>query len=139
MRIRWRLTWYGIGFTALSLAGFIVVIVILVEGNAAQDQDLVLAGIADEAAIALGNADTTDLDLVVPPLVPDAETSDQTFSTVYDEAGRVLLANGTVDGEPLALPAAVIVEALETGSSAADVGIVRVQARLGRTRIWASE
>ena len=87
------------------------------------------AGIADEAAIALGNADTTDLDLVVPPLVPDAATSDQTFSTVYDEAGRVLLANGTVDGEPLALPAAVIVEALETGSSAADVGIVRVQAR----------
>ena len=37
--------------------------------------------------------------------------------------------SGTVEGAVLDLPAAVVVEALETGSSEADVGSVRVQAR----------
>lgn len=129
MKIRWRLTWYGIGFTALTLVGFIIVIVLLVEGSAGEDQDRLLSTIADEAATSLGTAQSDDLRAGIPPLAVDAETSDQPFTTVYDEVGNALTATGTVGGEPLDLPAAVIVEALQEGSSEADVSDVRVQVR----------
>ena len=129
MKIRWRLTWYGIGFTALTLTGFIILIVLLVEGSAGQDQDQLLSTIADEAAESIAVTDSADLLAGVPPLVVDAETSDQPFTTVYDEVGTPLTATGTVGGAPLDLPAAVIVEALQDGASEADVGEVRVQVR----------
>ena len=129
MKIRWRLTWYGIGFTALTLVGFIVVIVLLVEGTAGEDQDTQLSAIADEAAASIEQADPAAVQPGVPPLAIDATTSDQPFTTVYDEVGSVVFATGTVDGEPLDLPAAVIVEALQQGSSEASVGSVRTQVR----------
>lgn len=129
MRIRWRLTWYGIGFTALSLVGFVILITLLVEGTAATDQDTMLGAIADEAALAVSEADAGVLTAGIPELVPDASTSDQPFTTIFDEAGLVLFATGTVDGAQLDLPAAVIVEALESGFSEADVGSVRTQVR----------
>lgn len=129
MRIRWRLTWYGIGFTALSLVGFVILITLLVEGTAAADQDTLLGTIADEAAGDVSGTDASALTTGIPELVPDASTSDQPFTTVYDEEGVALFATGTVDGAPLVLPAAVIVEALEVGSSEADVDSVRTQVR----------
>lgn len=129
MKIRWRLTWYGIGFTALSLAGFIVVINLLVVGSAQQDQDELLSQIADEAAESLSEVASNQLTQSVLPAVPDASTSDQPFFTVYDEGGTVYYSTGTVAGEPLDLPAAVVVEALEDGASSANVSGVRVQVR----------
>ncbi len=87
MKIRWRLTWYGIGFTALSLVVFIVVINFLVIGSAQKDQDALLGRIADEAAAALAEVDTVDLTRSVPPAIPDATVSDQAFFTVYDDIG----------------------------------------------------
>lgn len=128
MRIRWRLTWYGIGFTALSLVAIIVVILLLVQGSAGQDQDTALATIADETAATLTN-ESVALDGTVAPITPDSSSSDQVFIAVFDESGRPVFWSGTVDGEVLDVPAAVIVEALETGASEADVGPVRVQAR----------
>ena len=133
MRIRWRLTWYGIGFTALSLVGFVILITLLVEGTAEADQDTLLGTIADEAAAAVSGADATALTVGVPDLVPDASTSNQPFTTIYDDAGLPLFATGTVDGAALDLPAAVIVEALESGSSEADIDAVRTQVRRGVT------
>jgi len=129
MKIRWRLTWYGIGFTALSLTGFVVLILILVSGTARQDQDNLLVGMADEAATALSTVDPVDTETGVPPLLPDAASSDQPFITVYDETGTVLYATGVVDGQPLDLPAAVIVETLESESSSVDTSGVRTQTR----------
>ncbi len=80
MRIRWRLTWYGIGFTALTLVGFTILIVLLVEGSAGQDQDQLLSTIADEAAESIAGVDSADVGTGlemggVSPLVVDAETS----------------------------------------------------------------
>jgi two-component system, OmpR family, sensor kinase len=129
VKIRWRLTWYGIGFTALSLAVFIVVINLLVVGSAQQDQDDLLSQIADEAAGALTDVDSSQLTQPVLPAIPDASNSDQPFFTVYDEEGTVYYATGTVEGAPLDLPAAVVVEALEDGASSANVSGVRVQVR----------
>lgn len=129
MRIRWRLTWYGIGFTALTLVGFVILITLLVEGTAAADQDTLLGTIADEAAADVAGADADALTAGIPELVPDASTSDQPFTTIYDEVGVALFATGTVDGAALDLPAAVIVEALESGFSEADVDSVRSQVR----------
>lgn len=129
MKIRWRLTWYGLGFTALSLAVFIVVINLLVVGSAQQDQDALLSQIADEAAGALADVGSNELTQSVLPAIPDASTSDRPFFTVYDEEGTVYYATGTVDGEPLDLPAAVVVEALEDGASSVNISGVRVQVR----------
>ncbi|MFV1999633.1 MAG: sensor histidine kinase [Acidimicrobiia bacterium] len=129
MKIRWRLTWYGIGFTALSLTGFVVLILILVSGTARQDQDDLLGGMADEAAAALSTVDPVDAETVVPPLLPDAASSDQPFITVFDETGTVLYATGVIDGIPLDLPAAIIVETLESESSSVDTSGVRTQTR----------
>jgi len=129
VKIRWRLTWYGLGFTALSLAVFIVVINLLVVGSAQQDQDALLSQIADEAAGALADVGSNELTQSVLPAIPDASTSDRPFFTVYDEEGTVYYATGTVDGEPLDLPAAVVVEALEDGASSVNISGVRVQVR----------
>ncbi len=129
MKIRWRLTRYGIGFTALSLVVFIVVINLLVVGSAQQDQDGLLGTIADEAADALGDIDAIEVMQPVPPALPDAGISDQPFLTVYDDQGIVYYTTGTVDGDTLDLPASVILETLEDGSSAVDISGVRVQVR----------
>ncbi len=129
MKIRWRLTWYGIGFTAISLIGFIVLINILVVGTAQQDQDDLLSGMADEAVATLSTVDGEQLAPSVPPVLPDASTSDQPFITVYDESGVTYYATGMINGLPLDLPGAVIVEAIETGASFASVSGVRTQVR----------
>jgi len=129
MKIRWRLTWYGIGFTALSLAVFIIVINFLVVGSAQKDQDELLGRIADEAATALADVDADELTQSVLPVIPDATVSDQAFFTVYDDRGTVYYATGTVGGETLDLPTAVVVEAIEDGSSAVSISGVRVQVR----------
>ncbi|MFV1969733.1 MAG: sensor histidine kinase [Acidimicrobiia bacterium] len=127
MRIRWRLTWFGIGFTALVLVGFILILSLLIAGTASSEQDALLVGIAVETAAELDVASAGVIDVPVPPVLPDASTSDQPFLTVYDEAGQVLYATGLVGGAPLDLPASVHVEALEKGSSSVNVDGVRVQ------------
>lgn len=128
MRIRWRLTWYSIGFTALSLLVIILAIVVLVQGSAGQDQDVALSNAADETSASLAS-EAVRFDGSAPAIVPDATGSDQVFLAVYDESGAALYWSGTVDGAVPDLPAAVIVEALDTGASVADVGSVRVQVR----------
>ena len=86
MKIRWRLTWFGIGFTALVLVGFILLISVLVSGSAQTDQDTLLSSIADDAAAALSTVEGAQLQPSVPPVLPDSSTSDQPFLTVSDDA-----------------------------------------------------
>jgi len=129
VRIRWRLTWYGIGSTALVLVGFILVIGVLVSGTAQKDQDELLVGAAEEAAAALSTVSISQLESSVPPVLPDSSTSDQPFLTVLDRNGAIYYATGTVNGSPLSLPASVIDEALSTGASSASFLGVRTQVR----------
>ncbi len=129
MKIRWRLTWYGIGFTALSLTVFIGVITLLVVGSAQQDQDELLGTVADEIAASLAEAGAVDLTPAVPPVLPDAPASDQPFFMVYDDRGTLHYATGTVEGRPLELPGETIAEAMTDGTAAVTVSGVRVQVR----------
>ncbi len=129
MKIRWRLTWYGIWFTALVLVGFILLISVLVAGSAQTEQDDLLSGAADEAAAALSTVDGSQLRPSVPPVLADSSTSDQPFLTVFDDTGGVYYATGTVNGSPLELPLTVVEEALATGSSSASFLGVRTQVR----------
>jgi signal transduction histidine kinase len=134
MKIRWRLTWFGICFTALVLVGFILLISILVVGSASQDQEELLADAAGEAADALGSVDVVRIDVSIPPVLPAAATSDQTFITVYDTDGVVIYGTGVVDGEPLELPTSVVKEALETETSSASFLGVRTEVRRWESR-----
>jgi len=129
MKIRWRLTWYGIGFTALSLVAFIVIINLLVMGSAQQDQDEALSQIADEAAAALSTVDAEALASSSLPLLPNTSTSSQPFVIVYDDEGGVYYSTRQVDGAHLELPGRVIIEALEDGSSSATIAGMRTQVR----------
>lgn len=134
MRIRWRLTWFGIGFTALVLVGFILLISVLVIGSASQDQEDLLASVADEAAGGLGEIDVAVVQVSIPPVLPDATTSDQTFITVYDTGGLVMYATGLVDGEPLELPTSVVQETLETGGASTSFLGVATEVRPWQSR-----
>ena len=129
MKIRWRLTWFGIGFTALVLVGFILLISLLVAGTAQTEQDDLLSGAVDEAAAALSTVDGSQLQPSVPPVLPDSSTSDQPFLTVFDDTGGVYYTTGTVNGSPLELPMTVVEEALVTGASTASFLGVRTQVR----------
>lgn len=129
MKIRWRLTWYGVGFTAIVLVGIIFLLGVLVSSSAANDQDELLSGMADETAAELASGDVQASEPIVPPGVPDASTSDHPFLTAYDSHGAVLYATGTVDGQPLELPGSVVNEAADDGMASASFSGVRSEVR----------
>ncbi|MGI9666653.1 MAG: HAMP domain-containing sensor histidine kinase [Acidimicrobiia bacterium] len=129
MKIRWRLTWYGIGLTALALLGFLILIILLAQATASDEQDALLSAIADDAAESISTAQTDVFDIGVPPFAPDSSTSDQPFTTVYDEQSVVVFATGTVNGSPLVLPDDVQAEAWATGAAEATIDEVRSQIR----------
>lgn len=129
MKIRWRLTWYGVGFTAIVLVGIIFLLGVLVSSSAANDQDELLSGMANETAAELASGDVQASEPIVPPGVPDASTSDHPFLTVYDSHGAVLYATGTVDGQPLELPGSVVNEATDDGMASASFSGVRSEVR----------
>lgn len=133
MKIRSRLTWYGVGLTALVLTGFILLISVLVAGSAQSDQDKLLSSTADDAATALSAVEGDDLGAFVPPVLPDASSSNLTFYTVYDDVGQVYYATGTVNGAPLELPLSVVEQGLETGSAETSFLGVRSQIRRWQT------
>ena len=138
MKIRWRLTWYGIGFTALVLVGIIFLLSALISGSAANDQDELLSDMADDAAVELSSTEVAAAEPVAPPGVPDAETSDQPFLSVYDDSGSVLFATGTVGGQALELPRSVVAEATEAGFASASFSGMRSEVRAWRDILGAS-
>ncbi len=132
MKIRWRLTWYGVGFTALVLVGIIFLLGVLISGSAASDQDVLLSDMADDAAVEFLTTDVRTSEPVAPPGIPDADTSDQPFLTVYDDTGLILFATGTEGGQPLELPRSVVAEATESGFASASFSGVRSEVRAWR-------
>lgn len=118
MKIRWRLAWYGVGLTAAVLLLFNLLLAGLLVASAGDEQERLLSSTADSASMALADVDVSQADSGDPLFVPDARTSDQPFTTVYDEDGTPIYGTATVDGEILDLPAAVVVEAMQEGASA---------------------
>jgi two-component system OmpR family sensor kinase len=118
MRIRRRLVLYAIGVAALGMTLFAVLLAALLSRGVVTDQAEALAAIAAETATAVSASDPS-ADGAMPLVVADLRTSLDPFIVVLDDAGAVRLATARFDGAPPRIPAAVLVEASETGASAA--------------------
>lgn len=129
MKIRWRLAWYGVGLTAAVLLLFNLLIAALLVGSSGDDQDRLLSSTAEAAVEAISAVDVEATEGGDALFLPDATTSDQPFTTVYDDLGTPIYATATVGGALLDLPAAVVVEALEEGNSEITTDGVRSQIR----------
>jgi two-component system, OmpR family, sensor kinase len=106
----------------------------LAAGGVQTDQDEVLGGLAADAAAVMAEAGPSELGPGRPLVVVDLAADTDPFVIVLAEDGTVLYATAELDGQPPRIPAAVIVEALDTGVSAATIHPaadveLRVQAR----------
>ena len=129
MRIRRRLALYGTGVGALGTGVFVVVLSGLVAGGVGNDQDRALAALAERSA-ASAEAAGSGPGAAAPLLVADLTTSDDPFVVLVDPTGAVRYATATVAGAPVRVPAAVTLEALETGASKATTNVDGVDLRL---------
>ncbi len=128
MPIRWRLALFGTGLTAAALFVFALLLGSIVGPGIEEDQDELLTGLAMAAVVSFEASDGAP-DTAVSPIVAEATTSDQPFIVITEEDGNVRYTTALVDGEPPRLPAAMVVEALDTGSSEATTGEIRYQAQ----------
>ena len=133
MRIRVRLALFGALVVALAMFAFGVLINLLAQQTAPNDQDKDLVELVETAAAQLAGLPAALLP--EDPLVQvDLAQGTEPFIAIVDESGRILYSTGQAAGEPPAIPASVIVEALEKGASsvvyrpAADVEL-NIQAR----------
>ena len=134
MRIRRRLTLYGFAVTTLTMLAFGLLLWGLARGSVPQEQDRNLASFAD---VLLATSPELDDPARVPglPIPIDIDTSTDIYVAIYDADGTVLTSTGTVDGAAPQLPAAVIVEALDAGTSIATPQFDGVEMRVDLRRV----
>ena len=118
MKIRLRLALYGAFVTAIAMISFGVLLGLLVSRAAPEEQDRLLADLAAATVVALDDAPADSLLPTQPPVLVDLATSTDPYIAVVTEDGTVLYSTGQVDGTPPRVPAAAVVEAVTTGSSA---------------------
>lgn len=121
MRIRWRLALYGAAVTVAAVVAFGMALTLLASAAAPQDQEEELAALARAAAADLAGATVDDLAGTEPLFMVDAAATTDPFVAVLARDGSPVYATGNVAGAALRVPAAVVVEALDTGASAAVV------------------
>jgi two-component system, OmpR family, sensor kinase len=121
MRIRRRLVLLAIGVATAGMALFAVLLSGLLARGVSDDRDAALAQLATETAGIIATLAPSALAARTPLAPIDLATSVDPFIVVVDADGASLYATGTLDGAPLRIPAAVIVEASETGISDATV------------------
>jgi len=127
MPIRWRLALFGVGLTAAALLAFALLLNAIIGPGAVADQDELLGGIAENGVTAFAADPTTAA--AVSPIAADIASSDEPFVVIAAEDGTIRYTTGLVDGSAPRLPAAMVVEAIDTGSSAATAQGIRYQAR----------
>lgn len=126
MRIRWRMTLFGAAVTAAALIVFSILLSSLVAAGATSDQDELLAEVATNAVESIERAPASLFSNTATPVVTDPATSDQAFVVVVDATGEVVFSSAPAG---VRIPAAVVVEALESGESGATSNEIRYQAR----------
>lgn len=119
MRIRWRLALYAATVTMLGLLGFSILLLLLGNASAGDDQERALTEAVESAVEEFGALDLGRLRTSVSPFLVDSPDSMEAFIVVADEGGAVVYATGTVDGESPQVPAAVVLETLNAGASVA--------------------
>ena len=119
MRIRKRLALFGAFVIGAAMFVFALLLNLLATQGAPRDQEESLFELLTRTSEALTEVTSGPL-IDASPLFPaDLETSLDPFVAVYGEDGTALYATGFVGGLAPPLPAAVVVEALDTGNSAA--------------------
>jgi hypothetical protein len=103
------------------MALFSILLTGLAAGGVQTDQDGVLRGLAADAAAAVSKTGGPDLVAAHPLVVTDLASDTDPFTMVLAENGSVLYSSAQLNGGPPRIPAAVIVEALDTGASAATI------------------
>jgi len=119
--LRRRLALYGTAVAAGGMVVFIVLFSGLGANGARDDQDRALGAMADAAVAALDSGQSTPA--ARPLVVVDLHTSAEPFLLVLAPDGTPRYASGVVDGAPPRIPAAVVVEAEQSGRSVATIVI----------------
>lgn len=119
MRIRVRLALYGAVVTALAMGAFGALLLAGARAGAPADQDAALAALAARTVEELAADPTTELPGAPPVGALDLAEDTEPFVEVLTGDGTPLYSSGLYDGRAPRLPAAVVVEALDTGSSTA--------------------
>jgi signal transduction histidine kinase len=120
--IRRRLTLYAAAIATAGMVLFGALLTGLAANGVVTDQATALARLSDQAARAI-EADPSRLAAGAPLVVVDLATSVEPFVTVTTESGEVRYATAFLDGSPPRIPAAVLVEAIATGASTAEITI----------------
>jgi signal transduction histidine kinase len=132
MRIRTRITFFGVGVVAIVLTCFSAASYALIVAGLPRDQDKQLQARANEAVASVLAAPARSL-VPSPALAPvDPATSDEIFVIVLDNAGKVLSHTGA---RAPGLPAALLTAVSERGPLASTVTMDGVPVRVF-VRAW---
>ena len=121
MRIRKRLSLYGAFVIGIAMFVFALLLNLLATQGAPRDQEDSLSELAGVTGDSLAEATSVPPPNASPLFPADLATSLDPFVAVYREDGAALYTTGLVDGAAPRLPAAVVVEAMETGASTARI------------------
>jgi signal transduction histidine kinase len=121
MRIRRRLVLLAVAIATAGMTLFAVLLSGLLAQGVRDDQDDALRRLALDTAAIVGTIDPSALAGRTPLAPVDLAMSLDPFVVVVDAEGAARYATGSLDGSPPRVPAAIIVEALETGGSAATI------------------
>ncbi|MDJ0962441.1 MAG: HAMP domain-containing sensor histidine kinase [Acidimicrobiia bacterium] len=125
MRIRWRLAAYGGGVAAAAMFAFGLLLTLLARGAAPDDQAKALTALANDTAQQLEGGTIQALAEAEPLSTTNLSSSTDEFVAVYTETGEILYTTGVVDGAAPRIRAAILVEALDLGSSVAVVPVTQ--------------
>ena len=137
MRIRWRPALYAATVTLLAVFGFSVLLLILGNASIGQEQEKTLIAAVEIAVEDFGQVDLDQLRVSVSPFLVDSPSSLEVFLIAADAEGRIEYTSGLVGSEEPRIPAAVILEALEDGTSTAVADVRDVEMRMSARR-WPS-
>ena len=138
MRIRWRLALYAATVTLIGVVEFVVLMLILGNTASSSDQEKSLATAVDKAVTDFAAVDLEQLLDSIEPFPVDSPESLDVFVAAVDVEGTVRYTTGFVIGNEPDVPAAVILEALDRGSSAAVATNQGVELRMA-ARPWPNE
>lgn len=135
MRFRFRLTLYAATVTFLSVFGFIVLLSLLGSASSTTDHETTLSNAVDATLAEYSTIDQSLLAGVSTPFIVDSPNSVDAFIVVADDVGVVSFSTGLVFRETPTVPAAVVLETLEQGSSIAVADVGGVEMRMA-ARPW---
>ena len=121
MRIRWRLALYAVVVATIGMTVFAILLSSLVAGGVEEDQDVALSELAGTTAASVETGEALPDGFTRPLVVVNPADSSDPFVVVLDADGTPLYASGLIDGVPPRVPAAVLVEAADTGTSIATI------------------